>query len=114
MALAIAFEQSSGLLLEAGAREVWASIEALTDRIAEGVARLGFEVVSPRGPGEKSGILAFRDEAIDPDACVAALAERGITIVARRGYLRAAPHFYNRPEQVDALISALGEFKSSR
>ena len=70
-------------------------------------AGYGWEVVSPRGDGEKSGIVSFRREGLDPSRCVEALVESGIFLAARRGCLRASPHFYNRPEQLDALIEAL-------
>lgn len=110
--LALAFERSTGLLLEVGAAQIWSRIEALTDRLAEGLRSADLEIVSSRATGEKSGIVAFRPpRGSDPTAWVTALAERKIYLVARRGWLRASPHFYNQPEQIDTLLGALAELK---
>lgn len=112
MALAVIFEKSTELLLEVGAEEVWRRIEALTERIVEGVRGLGLEVISPRGEGETSGIVAFAHVGADMALWHAELEKREIIMTCRRGWLRASPHFYNQPEQVDALIEALREIRA--
>lgn len=111
--LAIVFEHSTGLLLEVGISEVWSRIKALTERLAEGIRRIGMEVVSPRGDGERSGIVAFRREGFEAKAWARELEKRRIFIAARRGWLRASPHFYNQPEQIDALLEALAEIQKT-
>lgn len=107
MSLAVAFDRSIGLLLEIGADEVWRRIEALTARLETGLRAKGFEIVSPRGEGERSGSVAFRGDGIDPQAWFKALGRKNIHIAARRGCLRVSPHFYNQPEQIDRLLEAL-------
>ena len=104
---------SLGLLLEVGQGAVWRRIEALTARLCGGLAQRGYRVLSPRGEGERSGIVSFAPPAPDvrttppAQAIVAALEARGIVIVVREGRLRASPHFYDGTEQIDRLLEAL-------
>ena len=104
-----AMGESIGLLLEVGAEQAWRRIEQLTGRIEDGARRLGFQVVSPRADGERSGIIALTRPGLDADAWRRALEERSIIVAARRGWLRASPHFYNEPAQADRLVEALAE-----
>ena len=101
------------LLLEVGIDQVWRRVEALTTRLCDGLQSKGLRVFSPRGPGQRSGIVTF-----DPPAAaartapallqiVAELKRQKIEIVVREGRLRASPHFYNSPEQIDRLVAAL-------
>lgn len=111
MALIAAFGQSLSLLQEAGIKEVWNRIGRLNDRLIEALVKLDFELQSPRGEGERSGIVAFSGPWQDPRPWIKTLEERRIHIAARRGWLRVSPHFYNTPDQIDELAGALGELK---
>ena len=101
------------LLLEVGIDHVWSRVEALTARLCDGLARKGYTVHSPRGEGERSGIVVFDRPAAShrstpaPGQIVAGLEADGIIIVTREGRLRASPCFYNTPEQMDRLVEAL-------
>lgn len=109
IALTIAFEQSTGLLLEVGADEIWRRIESLTERIAERARELGLDVVSPRGEVERSGIVAVQKTGVNPKRWLPKLQERGVYLAARRDWLRFSPHFYNQPEQIDRVFETLKE-----
>jgi selenocysteine lyase/cysteine desulfurase len=95
------------LLLELGVDRIAERVLALTDRLADGLSARGAHVLSPRGPGEASGIVSFtwRDES--PARTVARLRAQRIFTVARRGGARASPHFYNDEGEIDALLAAL-------
>jgi selenocysteine lyase/cysteine desulfurase len=108
MAGAAALGESLALLNEVGIDAVTAAIGELTDRLIEGARRLGLTVVSPRGEGERSGIVALTAEGFDAAAVAAALEKESIIVAARRGWLRVSPHFYNTPAQIDRLLEALG------
>ena len=54
-----------------------------------------------------SGIVAFTRPDVDSKEVVNDLREKKIIIVIREGRMRATPHFYNSPEQIDRLIKAL-------
>lgn len=102
-----ALGESIGLINELGIEEAWRCIEKLTAIIDEGARRLGFEIISPRAEGQRSGIIAITREGLDVESVSKALAERKIHVAARRGWLRLSPHFYNTAEQMDQFVSAL-------
>jgi len=80
----------------------------LTDRLAEGVRKKGYRVVSSRVPNESSGILAFFSELHDPQPLRHHLqAEHRIVIAVRSGRLRSSPHVYNTEREIDQLVEAL-------
>lgn len=112
MALAAAFGESVGLLQEIGITEVWSRIEALNAHLAEGLERLGFKVQSPRGEGERSGIVSFQGPPSDPRSWVHRLNRERIYLTARRGWLRSSLHFYNNPDQVDRVLAALESLRA--
>jgi selenocysteine lyase/cysteine desulfurase len=95
------------LLLELGVDAIGRRVLELTDRLCALLMARGAEIASPRAAGQASGIVAFRlpDEA--PGKTAARLRAAGVFVVARRGCVRASPHFYNSPEDLDRLIRAL-------
>ena len=95
------------LLLELGIDAIAARVLALTDRLAAGLRERGAVCLSPRERGEASGIVSFQlpDEPIA--RTVTRLRARRIFVVARRGGVRASPHFYNDEAEIDRLLAAL-------
>jgi selenocysteine lyase/cysteine desulfurase len=94
------------LLLEIGVEAIGRRVLELTDRLVAGLAARGAECLSPRG-AEASGIVSFRlpDEPVG--RTVARLRARRVFVVARRGGVRASPHFYNDEDEIDRLLAAL-------
>ncbi len=109
----MAMGASIEMLLEVGIETVWSRVESLTARLCAGLVDRGYGVFSPRGDGERSGIVVFDPPSTSvrqtpsPARIVVELEKRGIIIVVREGRLRASVHFYNTPEQIDTLIEAL-------
>jgi selenocysteine lyase/cysteine desulfurase len=95
------------LLLELGLEAIAARVLALTDGLVEGLRERGAEVLSSRGPGEGSGIVAFRRPGEDPEATARRLRAARVFVVARRGAVRASPHFYNDEGDLARLLEAL-------
>ena len=95
------------LLLELGIEAIAARVLALTDRLVEGLRARDARVLSPRGPGESSGIVSFTLGDEPPGRTAARLRERRIFTIERRGGVRASPHFYNDEGEIDALLEAL-------
>jgi selenocysteine lyase/cysteine desulfurase len=95
------------LLLELDVAAIGRRVLELTDTLCAELAAHGAEVASPRAPGRASGIVAFRlpDEA--PGRTAARLREAGVFVVERRGCVRASPHFYNVPEDLERLLRSL-------
>ncbi len=96
------------LLVEVGIEEVQRRVKALTDQLVEGVKQKGWNVHSPRTSSEWSGIVSFGSDKHDTLALQRHLfSEFKIVISRRLGRLRASPHFYNSPEEIDQLVAAL-------
>lgn len=106
---AAALDASVGLLLEAGPGAIEQRVLALTRQVAEGARRLGCEITSPLGEGQRSGIICFRHPRVSSDEIVAHLAERGITAASRLGSVRLSPHFYNTEDEIDRALAAVAE-----
>jgi selenocysteine lyase/cysteine desulfurase len=109
----LALGASLDFLLAIGLKNIEARIGVLTERLCDGLAARGYRVRSPRGTGERSGIVTFDPPPSElrttPPAreIVADLEKKGSVIALREGHLRASPHFYNREEQIDRLIERL-------
>jgi len=95
------------LLLEIGIEAIAQRVLELADTLFRGLLERGAEVLSPRGEGEASGIVAFRLAGEDPIATVRRLEAAGVFVAARRGAVRASPHFYNDGNDIDRLLHAL-------
>jgi len=83
-------------------------IKLLTERLVVGLARKGYEIVSPRTGEQWSGIVSFSSMRHRHEDIFRTLRREHQTEVAlREGRLRASPHFYNTEAQIDRLIELL-------
>lgn len=94
------------LVLELGVDAIAERVLSLTDGLVAGLAERGVHVVSPRGT-EASGIVAFQLPDEPPRRTVGRLLRQGIYVTARRGCVRASPHFYNDEDEIGRLLAAL-------
>ncbi len=94
-------------LLDVGIEKIGPVVQGLGDRIAEGVRRKGYEVLGARTPANGAGVVSFRKEGVDSAAVCAKLRENAIIAAARAGWVRASPHFYNEPNEVEKMIELL-------
>jgi selenocysteine lyase/cysteine desulfurase len=100
--------ESMRLLHGLGADAVSRRIKHLTDRLIAGLSGKGYQIISPRGGQQWSGIVCFTSPTHDHNAIARTLRKDHQTeIVVREGRLRASPHFYNTDEQIDRLIERL-------
>jgi len=110
-----ALAASMDLLLNVGVGQVWSRLDALTSRLCDGLLERGATLHTPRGHAdEHSGIVVFDPPPVDgrsPDPGVVAgrLKKQRIELAVRSGRLRASPHFYNTPAQIDRLLDALAD-----
>jgi selenocysteine lyase/cysteine desulfurase len=105
----VAFGGSLEILLEAGAEAIERRVLALAGRAAGGLADLGFAVVSPRRPGEASGIVAATHPRLRPADLVRRLNGRDVVVAARAGRLRISAHFYNSEGEIDGCLREVAE-----
>jgi cysteine desulfurase / selenocysteine lyase len=101
--------------IDGGMVAVEERILGLTSYAIAGLERLGYPVVSPRGDGERSGIVCFKlhpeRQDIGPQQLVDGLASRNIHVAARGDVVRISPHFYNTLEEIDVLLIALEDIR---
>jgi len=95
------------LLLEVGVDRIAPVVQALGDRITNGVRMKGYEVLGNRTPATGAGIVSFRKAGLDAVEILARLRERGITAAPRAGWVRTSPHFYIAPEEIDRMVNEL-------
>ena len=94
-------------ILEVGVERIGAAVQALGDRVAEGVARKGYELACDRTAENGAGIVSFRRAGVDARVVVRRLMDAGVLAAPRRGWVRAAPHFYISPEEIDRVVELL-------
>jgi cysteine desulfurase / selenocysteine lyase len=95
------------MINELGIRSIERRILDITDHLCRLLEERGFKVYSPRGEGEKSGIVCFYPGTHDAEKVCARLLRRGFLTVPRRGTIRVSPHFYNTHEEMDEFVRAL-------
>jgi cysteine desulfurase / selenocysteine lyase len=94
-------------LLEVGIENTAGAIQALGDQIQNGVTALGFETLGRRSPETGAGIVSFRKPGVESHAIVRKLKDAGIATAPRQGWVRAAPHFYIAPDEIDRMLAEL-------
>ncbi len=105
--------ESLELIDELGIEDIERRVFDITDYLCDLLERRGFTVFSPRGEGEKSGIVSFHVKGGDADGIRESLRRRGIIVSARDGRLRASPHYYNSFEEVERFVDALPDQASA-
>ena len=94
-------------LLEVGVENVADSLHTLAAQLESGVTAKGYQVMAPRTVDRGSGIVAFRHPALDSRMIVSTLMRNRILAAPRLGWVRAAPHFYVSPEEIDRVLDTL-------
>ena len=110
---AVALTATARLAMRIGIGEIAAYSLALGDRLIEGLDRRGLEVVSPRDPGARSGIVTFNTGSAEANvATMEHLLACGIGVSVRYtsgvGGIRVSCHYFNDTEDIDTLLDALG------
>jgi cysteine desulfurase/selenocysteine lyase len=101
-------QASLDLLNETGIDNIQRYLESLTDRLCEQLRNTSYQVVSSRGPGEKSQIVCLRHTGgLTSMDLYGHLKKRNIITAPRGDRLRISPHFYNTPEDIDELVRSL-------
>jgi selenocysteine lyase/cysteine desulfurase len=101
---ALSMVSSIDLFERSGPDAIARHILGLTDRLCDGLRRLGAEVSTVRGDGVSSGIVTFSLPGRDSMALGRALEKEGIITTYRRTGVRVSPHGYNTPDEIDAAL----------
>jgi selenocysteine lyase/cysteine desulfurase len=97
------------LLLEVGVQEIYEQVLALNDLLYEGLKERKYQVASPMGEKERSGILSFSPSG-DPKGLYKFLNKRKIMVSLRNRMIRLSPHFYNNADDINAFFQALDNY----
>jgi selenocysteine lyase/cysteine desulfurase len=108
-----AFNASLDLLLTVGIDRIRERVRRLTEAVIEGALKAGYDVLSPRNPEERSGIVTFKVPGADAVALSNGLLANGFVCAPRAGGLRVSPHFYNTPEEIARLFEAIERERSN-
>ena len=109
-------ENWSGLIGLGGALEVYAEVGydaaethvlALNEYLREGLHRISYEVLSPDGDAERSGVLICASATHSADVVANRLLDAGIVVVPRGKGVRISPHYFNTRAEIDQLLEAL-------
>ncbi len=95
------------LVLELGIAAIEARVLALTDLLCDGLARKGYRVRSPRGAGERSGIVIFDSAAHATDDLFQRLTAERVIVSVRGGGIRVSPHYYNTEDEIEQALRLL-------
>lgn len=105
-----AFDASLSLLEEAGLEQIEQAIAARIDQLIALIDARGFELLSPRAPEQRAGILTFRVPGIsDHQTLWRSLMERKLLCAARGGGIRFSPHFHTPVEQLEQAVRLVAE-----
>jgi selenocysteine lyase/cysteine desulfurase len=111
----MAFGASMQLLIDAGIPQVWAHVDALCDRLVDGLTTIdGVRVLSDRSDEGRSGIVTFVVEGVPSAELAGRLMSENFVCGSRGGGIRVAPHGYNTPEEIDALVHAAADERNQR
>jgi selenocysteine lyase/cysteine desulfurase len=86
---------------------VAAHVLALTDRLCDGLERIGARVLSLRGKNTSSGVVTFTVPGEDPVELGRALQKKHIVTTYRANGIRVSPHAYNTFDEIDQIVDAV-------
>jgi selenocysteine lyase/cysteine desulfurase len=99
-----ALEASLSLIEEAGIEQVWGDLQGRTAHLIEQIDRHGLELLSPRAPERRAGIVTFRVPGTSSAELCAELLRRRVLCAQRGGGIRFSPHFYTPCEVIDRAL----------
>jgi kynureninase len=92
---------------EVGLDRIRARNAELTEHLIAGAHDAGLRVRCAATPEQRSAIAMIAHH--DPAAAVRRLADAGIIVDSRPGYVRVSPHFYNTTAEIDHALAVLVE-----
>lgn len=104
---ALSLVSAMDLMERSGRDAIAAHILNLTDRLCEGLQRLGATISTHRGEGISSGIVTFNLPGCDSVALGEALAREGVVTTHRATGVRVSPHGYNDATEIDAVLDTI-------
>ena len=116
---ALGLREALTVQLELGQEKIESHIKALNRRLVDGLRKIGIRVCSPVEEAHMSSIASFNFGFVNGDiqpekGLVDYLQQRKILVSLRSstgtGGIRISMHYYNTPEQIDALICGIRDY----
>ncbi|MEW8029246.1 MAG: aminotransferase class V-fold PLP-dependent enzyme [Candidatus Thiodiazotropha sp.] len=104
-----ALRASLNFIHEIGLSRISTDIMRNADFLIEQVDTSGFELLTPREPQKRAGIVTFRVPDRDNHALCQALMGEQVMCAFRAGGIRFSPHFYNHEEEIENAFKRLSE-----
>ncbi|MFC5696316.1 aminotransferase class V-fold PLP-dependent enzyme [Pseudomonas sp. GCM10022186] len=105
---AIALEASLSLLEEVGMERVAKDLGERVQWLQDGLARIpGAQLLSPREPARRAGIVTFRLDGTANQPLFERLRAEQVVCALRGGGIRFSPHFYTPPRVIDETLALL-------
>ena len=98
---------AADLLAGTGIEAVWSHVDALCDRLVDGLTELGATVLSDRSPGARSAIVSASFEGRDAADLADRLDSHGVVVAAWHGAVRFSPHGWNDDDDLAAALHAV-------
>jgi selenocysteine lyase/cysteine desulfurase len=102
-----ALEASLSLIEEVGIEQVRSRLQERTGHLIEEIDRHGLELLSPRAPERRAGIVTFRAPGTAASELYTGLMQRRVLCAQRGGGIRFSPHFYTPVEVIDRALGAV-------
>lgn len=102
-----ALSASLGLLQETGLESIYEKISKNISYLYDSLGELGLEIITPRAPERRAGIITFRHPRTDSRAIYQSLQAAGVLCAQRAGGIRFSPHFYTPTERLDRALEEL-------
>lgn len=98
------------LIMEVGVENIFRRITALNDALVLGLQDRNARIVTPLGPGERSGIVSFLPSS-DPKVLYDYLSQEHMAVSLRNDMIRLSPHFYNNMDDIHRFFEVLDRFQ---
>jgi selenocysteine lyase/cysteine desulfurase len=108
-----ALEASLSLIEDVGAPRIARAIAERVDQLIARIDHLGLELLSPRDPQRRAGIVTFRAPGLDSGILYRSLMERRVLCANRGGGIRLSPHFYTPIPVIDRAMDAVAALLGS-
>jgi cysteine desulfurase/selenocysteine lyase len=92
---------------QVGINNIESRILILTDQLATGLQEKGYQLISSRKEGEKSGIISFYHAHKNLDSLFQMLQKNRVVCALRGNGIRLSPHVYNTEEEIDYVLNLL-------
>jgi selenocysteine lyase/cysteine desulfurase len=101
---AVALGRALEYVNELGVDRILAHDQALATRLADGLERLGSQILTPRDDAHRGGIVTARYPGRDGEAVAGQLNDAGVIVSPRFGATRYSLHFFNDESDVDRAL----------